>query len=48
MEYVKKSLIRTGKIATLDKALAKGLLGKLSEQEVLQINKNLKRLFELA
>ncbi len=32
----KPSLIRTSKIATLDRALAKGLLGRLSGQEVLE------------
>ena len=30
----KKSLIRTSKIATLDKSLAKGLLGRLSADEL--------------
>lgn len=43
----KKSLIRTGKIATLDRVLAKGLLGKLSETQVEDLNKNLKELFQL-
>ncbi|MBL7726255.1 MAG: type II toxin-antitoxin system PemK/MazF family toxin [Dinghuibacter sp.] len=41
------SLIRTGKIATLDKALAKGLLGKLSQPEMDVLNTKLKLLFQL-
>ena len=43
----KKSLIRTSKIATLDKTLAKGLLGKLDKAELSELNKNLKNLFQL-
>ena len=43
----KQSLIRTSKIATLDKTLAKGLLGKLTTNELSDLNKNLKVLFEL-
>jgi mRNA interferase MazF len=43
----KKSLIRTGKIATLDKFLAKGLLGKLSDLETNNLNVSLKTLFQL-
>ncbi|MCE6988042.1 type II toxin-antitoxin system PemK/MazF family toxin [Dyadobacter sp. CY323] len=43
----KKSLIRTSKIATLDKLLAKGLLGKLSELETNDLNSRLKILFQL-
>ena len=43
----KKSLIRTSKIATLDKNLAKGLLGKLDTSELNELNKNLKNLFQL-
>jgi mRNA interferase MazF len=31
----KQSLIRTSKIATLDRSLAKGLLGKLTQQKFL-------------
>ena len=34
----KHSLIRPSKIATLDKTLAKGLLGKLSSIEILELN----------
>ena len=44
----KSSLIRTSKIATLDKVLAKGLLGRLSEQEVSELNTKLKQLLQLA
>lgn len=43
----KKSLIRTGKIATLDKSLAKGLLGRLSRGELNDLNSKLKILFQL-
>lgn len=43
----KPSLIRTSKIATLDKALAKGLLGKLSVIEVSALNSCLKLLLQL-
>src|SRR5574343_117525 len=44
----KVSLLRTNKIATLDRTLAKGLLGSLSESEILDLNKRLKLLFQLA
>ncbi|MBD0298125.1 MAG: type II toxin-antitoxin system PemK/MazF family toxin [Flavisolibacter sp.] len=43
----KPSLIRTSKIATLDKALAKGLLGRLSGQEISYLNAKLKQLLQL-
>lgn len=43
----KNSLIRTSKIATLDKTLAKGLLGKLSSNELLELNTKLKMLLQL-
>ncbi|MFT4093676.1 MAG: type II toxin-antitoxin system PemK/MazF family toxin [Niabella sp.] len=43
----KQSLIRTGKIATLDRTLAKGLLGKLSKQEVYNLDEKLKVLFQI-
>ena len=43
----KKSLIRISKIATLDKNLAKGLLGKLDTAELNELNKSLKDLFQL-
>ena len=44
----KKSLIRTGKIATLDRVLAKGLLGRLSAKQIEDLNRNLKVLFKLS
>ncbi len=43
----KPSLIRTSKIATLDRTLAKGLLGHLSLQETNDLNAKLKTLFHL-
>ena len=43
----KPSLIRTSKIATLDKTLAKGLLGRLSGQEISNLNTKLKLLLQL-
>jgi mRNA interferase MazF len=43
----KASLIRTNKIATLDKSLAKGLLGKLHEEELTELNIRLKELLQL-
>lgn len=43
----KPSLVRTGKIATLDKTLAKGLLGQLSQKEVSDVNAKLKTLFKI-
>lgn len=43
----KQSLIRTNKIATLDKTLAKGLLGKLGESEQIELDNNLKIIFQL-
>ena len=42
-----KSLVRISKIATLDKALAKGLLGKLSQNEINNLNSKLKILFQI-
>lgn len=44
---LKQSLIRTSKIATLDKFLAKGLLGKLSTTNVKGLDKQLIELFKL-
>lgn len=44
----KPSLIRTSKIATLDRALAKGLLGRLSEEEEAGLNTKLKLLLQLS
>lgn len=43
----KQSLIRTSKIATLDRSLAKGLLGKLSKTEIENLNTNLRLLLQL-
>lgn len=43
----KGSLIRTSKIATLDKILAKGLLGRLTDMELNALNNKLKILFHL-
>ena len=43
----KVSLIRTSKIATLDKNLAKGLLGKLTQSEISDLNSQLKILLQL-
>lgn len=44
---VKQSLIRTSKIATLDRKLVKGLLGKLSAAELNELNSKLKMLLQL-
>ena len=44
----KQSLVRTSKIATLDKTLAKGLLGQLSTVEMNELNIKLKILLQLA
>ncbi|HTN19796.1 MAG TPA: type II toxin-antitoxin system PemK/MazF family toxin [Pelobium sp.] len=43
----KQSLIRTSKIATLEKSLIKGVLGKLSEEEILELNRKLIQLLKL-
>jgi len=43
----KLSLIRTSKIATLDRSLAKGLLGKLTNAELSDLDIKLKILFQL-
>ncbi|MGA0556622.1 type II toxin-antitoxin system PemK/MazF family toxin [Larkinella sp. VNQ87] len=43
----KPSLIRLSKIATLDRSLAKGLLGRLSPPELTELNGKLKILFQL-
>ena len=43
----KQSLIRVAKIATLDKSLAKGLLGKLTTSELTLLNNKLKELLHL-
>ncbi|MBU6325766.1 MAG: type II toxin-antitoxin system PemK/MazF family toxin [Bacteroidetes bacterium] len=44
---LKTSLIRTGKIATIDRALAKGLLGRLSNEELAALNDKLRLLLQL-
>ena len=44
----KQSLIRTSKIATLDKSMAKGLLGKLSQIEIGELDNKLKILLQLS
>jgi len=43
----KHSLIRTSKIATIDRTLAKGLLGGLSGKEVVELNIKVKQLLQL-
>ena len=43
----KQSLVRTSKIATIDKTLAQGLLGRLSANEMIELNNKLKILFQL-
>jgi mRNA interferase MazF len=42
----KQSLVRTSKIATIDKTLAQGLLGRLSANEITELNNKLKILFQ--
>ncbi len=42
-----QSLIRTSKIATLDKILAKGLLGRLTSNELSDLNAKLKTFLDL-
>jgi len=41
------SLIRTGKIATIDSALVLGELGELSNIEIAELDKGLKKLLQL-
>jgi len=43
----KLSLIRVGKIATLEKTLIKGLMGRLTTYEILDLNSKLKLAFQL-
>jgi len=43
----KQSLLRISKIATLDKSLVKGLLGKLTTDELILVNEKLKELLQL-
>ena len=44
----KKSLIRTSKIATLDRSLSKGLLGNLSKQNIQELDEKLKILLQIS
>jgi mRNA interferase MazF len=41
------SLIRTGKIATVDSVLVLGILGELSNVEIAELNSSLKKLLQL-
>ena len=43
----KQSLVRTSKIATIDKSLVQGLLGRLSANEIVALDNNLTILFQL-
>jgi mRNA interferase MazF len=43
----KKSLIKVSKIATLEKALIKGVMGKVTNTELQEINNNLKLFFKI-
>ena len=43
----KQSLLRISKLATIDKLLAKGLLGKLNLNEMAVLNDKLKMLFQI-
>lgn len=43
----KESLIRTSKIATIDRTMAKGLLGTLSAKELSALNQKLRKLLQL-
>ena len=43
----KRSLVRTSKIATLDKSLSKGRIGRLTDSEILSLNKQLKEVLKL-
>ncbi|HUH74442.1 MAG TPA: type II toxin-antitoxin system PemK/MazF family toxin [Chitinophagales bacterium] len=43
----KQSLVRISKIATIDKSLVQGLLGRLSENDIIDLNSKLKVLFQL-
>ena len=44
----KSSLVRTSKIATLDKTLIKGLLNRLTQRELADLDKVLKTLLQLS
>lgn len=43
----KQSLIRTSKIATIDRDLTKGILGRLTQTELADLNNKLKILLQL-
>ena len=43
----KTSLLRVSKIATIEKSLAKGLLGRLNSDQEKELNTNLKKLLKL-
>ena len=43
----KSSLIRVGKISTLNISLVKGILGRLTVTEIVELNKKLKALLQL-
>jgi mRNA interferase MazF len=42
------SLIRTSKIATIQKSLTVGKMGRLDGSQLLELDKNLKKLFQLS
>jgi mRNA interferase MazF len=44
---LRDSLVRVSKMATLDRSLAKGLLGTLSIKDLLELDGKLKKLFQL-
>lgn len=43
----KQSLVRTSKIATVDKTFVQGLLGRLNANEITDLNNKLKIIFQL-
>lgn len=43
----KESLIRTSKIATIDRSMAKGLLGILDAKEISELNQKLRKLLQI-
>ena len=43
----KISLIRVGKVATIEKSLIKGILGRLTSNEILELNTKLKYVFQI-
>ncbi len=44
----KSSLVKASKVATLDRKLAKGLLGRLNQIEIGELNNRLKMIFQLS